>query len=305
MADQVFISYARKDGQEFAFKLHDNLEAKGISAWMDKRGGIREGRYWDKEIEEAIKACKVLLFVVTPGGVNSENCHDEWAYALSLKKPVLPLMFIQADIPMRLNRIQYTDFSNTKLFSTPLDKLLNRLRDHVVVDMVPQNQEASNGKPTVFICYSRKDQKHTEEVAGFLRTHGYIVWTDISATTGGVDWHSQIEAALHQCDAMIIMWSEAAKKSQWVRKEMLYAQNIDKLLVPVQLDKTPLPLALIDLQPLDYTMNQSQTLDELLRALPSIEISSKRTAVTSEREAHIDGMSLRDFRRHLEQDKKR
>jgi hypothetical protein len=306
MADQVFISYARKDGEEFAYKLHDSLEAKGISAWMDKRGGIREGKYWDKEIEKAVKACKVLLFVVTPGGVASDNCHDEWAYAMSLKKPVYPLMLIRADIPMRLNRVQYTDFSKSDTFDVSLDKLINRLRDHVVVDVVPRIRSNSHGQPTVFICYSRKDAELTNQLADFLRDKGYLVWTDVSGTTGGVEWHTQIEAALTQCDVMVMMWSEAAKVSQWVRKEMLFGMNIGKTIIPVRLDDTQLPLALIDVQPVDYAADESQSFAQLLRSLPitaSLLNSDKVEELIPviQQADRGNGMSLRDFRRLMEQ----
>ncbi len=121
----IFISYARADGKDFAFKLHDALEIDGIAAWMDRRGGIAPGDHWDNSIETAIKECNALVFVVTPGGVASDNCHDEWAFALHHKKPVLPLLVIQEELPMRLFRRQYIDFRSN------FDQGMASLRDKI------------------------------------------------------------------------------------------------------------------------------------------------------------------------------
>lgn len=120
----LFISYARNDGEEFAKKLHDSLEAHGFLAWLDRRD-LKPGDSWDLSIDRAIHNCWAVLFVMTPSGVNSPNCHDEWSRALSFKKPVLPLMVIQTIPPMRLHRFQYVDFTGN--FEPAIEKLLEHL----------------------------------------------------------------------------------------------------------------------------------------------------------------------------------
>lgn len=121
----VFISYARADGEAFARQLFTMLEDKGLAAWIDKIGGIRAGEYWDQEIEDAIKICRALIFIMTPESVKSQNCHDEWAFALSLGRPVYPLMFITCMPPMRLSSRQWIDFRHN--FEHGLGELLGRL----------------------------------------------------------------------------------------------------------------------------------------------------------------------------------
>jgi hypothetical protein len=107
-----FISYARKDGSEFAHKLHDALEADKASnydAWLDSRD-ILGSSHWDDSIENALRECKALLLVMTPGSSASQNCKDEWSYAIELKKAIIPLLVIDTDTPFRLKRIQRIDF---------------------------------------------------------------------------------------------------------------------------------------------------------------------------------------------------
>src|SRR5258707_12951996 len=124
MMDTVFVSYARGDGEPFATRLHDQLEANGFPAWLDRRD-IRPGENWDLAIDAGIRDSWGLLFVMTPSSVNSPNCHDEWSRALSFKKPVLPLMVKKSVPPMRLHRLQYIDFTGD--FEKSLVQLIEHL----------------------------------------------------------------------------------------------------------------------------------------------------------------------------------
>jgi len=78
----VFLSYARKDGEDFAKKLRDRLEreASDIEIKQDRlflEGGVG----WRKQIEEAIDSVDFLVLVMTPAAVASGNVQMEWRYA--------------------------------------------------------------------------------------------------------------------------------------------------------------------------------------------------------------------------------
>src|SRR5262245_50247682 len=124
MPENVFLSYARQDGEAFAHKLHDRLEADNTLAWLDRRD-IKPGDIWDLAIDNAIRDCWAFLFIMTPGSVASENCHDEWSRALSFKKPIVPLLVATTTPPMRLHRLQYIDFRDN------FDKGLAQLEEHL------------------------------------------------------------------------------------------------------------------------------------------------------------------------------
>lgn len=112
MHEQIFISYARNDGQDFAHKLYDKLTELSITVWMDKRGGIPPGKRWRDEIKKAIEHSKVLVFIASPASVISKNCEDEWSYAQSFNKLIIPLKLHPCEMPFGLANIQYIDFSN-------------------------------------------------------------------------------------------------------------------------------------------------------------------------------------------------
>jgi hypothetical protein len=46
----VFISYARADGEDFAHRLYDDLEADHINVWLDTYD-IPPGADWDAKID--------------------------------------------------------------------------------------------------------------------------------------------------------------------------------------------------------------------------------------------------------------
>ena len=103
---QIFISYSSKDRQ-FTLKLADNLE-KFFKIWID-REGIEGGLEWEKAIEEALKACKIFLVVVSPNSNDSDWVARETIMAEKLSKYRIPIL-INGDLPFRLLNLHYIDF---------------------------------------------------------------------------------------------------------------------------------------------------------------------------------------------------
>jgi tetratricopeptide (TPR) repeat protein len=123
-----FISYSSVDAKAAARQLADKLEGEppNIPIWLDQRK-LRPGDDWDEQIVEAIKACRGVLFVMTPDSVKANSvCKNEWVSALRYKKPVIPLrLHPDAELPFRLGSRQFIDFTGS------LDAALARLRSHL------------------------------------------------------------------------------------------------------------------------------------------------------------------------------
>ena len=89
----VFISYARRDGEEFAHALHARLlkEAPDIPAWLDRlelEGGIG----WWNQIERELDRAEFLIVVMTPAAMLSENTRREWRSARQRGVCVYPVI---------------------------------------------------------------------------------------------------------------------------------------------------------------------------------------------------------------------
>jgi tetratricopeptide (TPR) repeat protein len=123
-----FVSYSSADAKATVRQLADRLEGEppNIPVWLDQRK-LRPGDDWDEQIVEGIKACRGVLFVMTPDSVKPNSvCKNEWVWALRYKKPVIPLRFHpDAELPFRLGSRQFLDFTGS------LDAALARLRTHL------------------------------------------------------------------------------------------------------------------------------------------------------------------------------
>jgi tetratricopeptide (TPR) repeat protein len=128
---RYFISYSSVDGQEFALRLCDELEAgtPSFPIWLDKRD-LQPSQHWDAQIVKALQACPSLLFVMTPDSVEDASvCKNEWTRALKYKKPIVPIkLHADAEMPFRLDPRQHIDFTRALDSEEEFDAALARLR---------------------------------------------------------------------------------------------------------------------------------------------------------------------------------
>ncbi|MBK8032209.1 MAG: toll/interleukin-1 receptor domain-containing protein [Chloroflexi bacterium] len=106
----VFISYARKDGADESLCLYNDLEANGISAWRDQR--IDPTADFTGEIEDAINRATHVVVVVTPDLKRTDSfVRLEIGYALTQKKPIIPLVFPGGHRPIVIINHTYISFA--------------------------------------------------------------------------------------------------------------------------------------------------------------------------------------------------
>jgi len=80
----------------------------------------------------------------------------------------------------------------------------------------------------IFISYARPDEPRASRVADVLRADGYRVWRDdeLPAHRAYVE---VIEERLKSANAVIVLWSAEATKSEWVRAEADAARHLGTL----------------------------------------------------------------------------
>jgi tetratricopeptide (TPR) repeat protein len=97
MDNPYLISYSRIDGRELSLRLHDELRGGPIpiAAWHDETIGIRASAVgWPQQIDEALKACAAVLFVMTDDSVKEHSVvADELYTARMYRKTIIPLVF--------------------------------------------------------------------------------------------------------------------------------------------------------------------------------------------------------------------
>jgi hypothetical protein len=105
---RIFISYKRID-EEFARRLAGDLDRLGADVWIDV-DDIPAGMNWSASIQEGLNSCEVMIVVISPESMASQNVEEEWQYFRDEKKPVIPVLLRPARVHYQLRRIQYVDF---------------------------------------------------------------------------------------------------------------------------------------------------------------------------------------------------
>jgi tetratricopeptide (TPR) repeat protein len=117
----------------------------------------------------------------------------------------------------------------------------------------------------IFISYSSKHRDLTRKLAALLEKEGYSVWWDHALESWG-SYEAQIRAASESARVVVVIWNEAALKSDWVYAEAKRANDARKL---VNALPPGLPLSLVR-QPFDAHHIDSLDLAEPHRLLRSI-----------------------------------
>lgn len=92
---------------------------------------------------------------------------------------------------------------------------------------------ARGTEPLIFLCYSTKDKRFMDRLRGELSAAGFTVWTADRITPGTIAWTRAVEDAIERSRCMAVILSKNAKKSVWVTREINYAQQHNKPIVPV------------------------------------------------------------------------
>jgi Novel STAND NTPase 1/TIR domain len=98
----------------------------------------------------------------------------------------------------------------------------------------------------VFISYARPDEAFARELEQALSLAGFSTFLDQHPEYGiaaGTDWLDEIYRALARTGCLLYLSSHASAASPWCQAELLNAYWAGKVIIPIQLDDTELPLS--------------------------------------------------------------
>ncbi|MEJ7777903.1 MAG: toll/interleukin-1 receptor domain-containing protein [Sphingomicrobium sp.] len=124
---------------------------------------------------------------------------------------------------------------------------------------------------SIFLSYDREDLTRAKWVALALENAGHSVWWD-RHIKGGAQYSKEIEKALKEAEAVVVLWSERSVESAWVRDEAAAGRDSGRL-VPVLLDGTEPPLGFRQFQTIDMSSKgrlRTSRLNELLNAVDAL-----------------------------------
>jgi hypothetical protein len=121
----------------------------------------------------------------------------------------------------------------------------------------------------VFLSYNHADTEDARAIAAHLKLAGADVWIDEWEVRAGDSIPGKLNEGLSAFDTFVLVWSESAARSNWVREELQSAiqRGIDDeatRIVPVLIDRTPLPPLLAHLRYLRIDEGAAKVVDEIL-----------------------------------------
>jgi WD40 repeat protein len=165
---RVFLSYARADGEDFARKLREDLEAAGIPCWMD-RFGMEGGHDWWLQIVEALNQVEFMVLVMTPAAIQSPNVRDEWRYARQQGVCIYPVKAAPkldySSLPRWMHKVHwYTLEHEWTKFVNDLNTRCQQIRVPFMVKDLPADF-VERPKEFEQLISRLLDEKHEEPVA--------------------------------------------------------------------------------------------------------------------------------------------
>jgi len=207
-SSSTFLSYSRDDSG-FVLKLARDLKAAGAVIWMDQLD-IAPGRRWDGAIQDALASCSRLLLVLSPSSVASTNVLDEVNFALENQKTVIPVLYLDCEVPFRLRRLQYVDLKSD--YDRGFQELLRTLQASEDGHAAPATPDVlatpyrANTKPGGGLVSQQRGENQQQGraallggfatpkvsiAAGVILVLSAILWFQVRTHTSAPDAHNQ------------------------------------------------------------------------------------------------------------------
>lgn len=104
----------------------------------------------------------------------------------------------------------------------------------------------------MFISYSHADATLVAPVVQLMRVNRALVFRDTEQITPGKKWRNEIDRGLNDASLVVVFWCEHSCASAEVEVEWKKAIELDKDVLPLLLDATPLPSPLAEYQYIDF-----------------------------------------------------
>lgn len=123
--------------------------------------------------------------------------------------------------------------------------------------------------PQIFVSQAPQDAECAEQIRQGLEAGGYTTWREpTSLSIESILYPRTIENVILSSAAVVLVWSSSAAQSEWVERHLLFAQQLQKLILPVLLDEADLPNTLVAVSPIRGHASCADVAAQLLPLLP-------------------------------------
>lgn len=126
--------------------------------------------------------------------------------------------------------------------------------------------ESLHSTKRVFISYSRNDTIYAEQIEQHLLAKRFQIWRDKRNLEPSQDFTGEIEAAIREAGSVVVcLTPDVQRKDSFVRREIAYALNRKKRIIPLLFPKGELPIQIATWTYID--MSKSDSLEQLTNRL--------------------------------------
>ena len=143
----------------------------------------------------------------------------------------------------------------------------------------------------VFLSYAREDVDAARHIAAAIGEVGHDVWWD-SHLQGGSRFAAEIDKALKQAEAVVVLWSETSIGSAWVQDEAAEGRDTGRL-VPVSLGGTKPPLGFRQFHTVNLGSFDNGAADGLTELMAAIEQNCGSKGAAKDAEATAEKPAAR------------
>ncbi len=134
----------------------------------------------------------------------------------------------------------------------------------------------------IFISHSSKDKEKAQFLAVDLKSQGYKVWFDTVEIEPSEDWIEEIEQGIDGSSVVVVIWTENAASSKWVKRELARADDKGKPVIPLRFDDTETSNILLQrVQYIDFQPGYHREFPGLVSRLMSLIDDSEQPATPS------------------------
>lgn len=134
---------------------------------------------------------------------------------------------------------------------------------------------------TYFLSYSRADQDFALRLAHDLRSTGISIWVDQLDIRPSEHWDRAIERAVSDCCGLVVILSPRSAASDNVADEISFAIDHGKSVLPVMIERCPLPLRITRMQVIDATGDYDDALRQCLATISGGELPPRAAQPTA------------------------
>lgn len=140
----------------------------------------------------------------------------------------------------------------------------------------------------VFVAYKHEEKPFVDMLIRQVQMAGFQVWVDAENLRAGENWREEINFAIKDSFALVVVITPDAKISEYVTYEWAFAQGAGIKVIPLMLHDTfRLHPQLELLQYLDFTDQARPPWDKLIRRLFEIQGESQPNTVMVARDAPV------------------